>query len=63
MAHLVDHGVGPQPDDFVAAMIPTCPAPRNAGHRVDLFLEWTPNEARRRRILVINPARLYGVPD
>jgi hypothetical protein len=27
MAHPVDHSLGPQPDEFVAAMIPACPAP------------------------------------
>ena len=30
------------------------------GHLLDLFNAWTPNEALRRRILVNNPARLYG---
>jgi predicted TIM-barrel fold metal-dependent hydrolase len=35
----------------------------DAGHLLDLFVEWTPNEATRRRILVTNPARLYGFPD
>jgi predicted TIM-barrel fold metal-dependent hydrolase len=32
----------------------------NAGHLLDLFNEWTPDEAIRRRILADNPARLYG---
>jgi predicted TIM-barrel fold metal-dependent hydrolase len=32
----------------------------NAGHLLDLFNEWTPDDAIRRRILVDNPARLYG---
>lgn len=32
----------------------------NAGHLVDLFNEWTPDEAIRQRILADNPARLYG---
>ncbi|MBN8939857.1 MAG: amidohydrolase family protein [Rhizobiales bacterium] len=35
------------------------PAP-DAGRMLDLFFEWTPDEAARRRILVDNPARLYG---
>ena len=30
------------------------------GHLLDLFQEWTPDAAIRRRILVANPARLYG---
>ena len=34
----------------------------NAGHLLDLFNEWTPDEAIRRRILVDNPARLYDFP-
>jgi 2-pyrone-4,6-dicarboxylate lactonase len=33
----------------------------NAGHLLDLFNEWTPNAAVRQRILVDNPARLYGL--
>jgi predicted TIM-barrel fold metal-dependent hydrolase len=35
----------------------------DAGHLLDLFTEWTPDAATRRRILVTNPARLYGFPD
>ena len=34
----------------------------NAGHLLDLFNEWTEDDAIRRRILVDNPARLYGFP-
>ena len=34
----------------------------NAGHLLDLFNEWTPDDAIRRRILVDNPARLYDFP-
>jgi predicted TIM-barrel fold metal-dependent hydrolase len=52
-------------------MIPACPAPREPGRpRIplppgscdthDLFQQWTPDDASRRRILVANPARLYG---
>jgi D-galactarolactone isomerase len=33
--------------------------PNDAG-LFDLFLEWAPDEATRRKILVDNPARLYG---
>jgi predicted TIM-barrel fold metal-dependent hydrolase len=33
---------------------------RNAGHLLDLFNEWTQDADVRRRILVDNPARLYG---
>ncbi|HWL31078.1 MAG TPA: amidohydrolase family protein [Xanthobacteraceae bacterium] len=32
----------------------------NAGHLLDLFNEWTPDAAVRRKILCDNPARLYG---
>lgn len=32
----------------------------NDGSLLDLFCEWVPNEALRRRILVTNPAELYG---
>ena len=35
----------------------------NAGHLLDLFNEWTPDDAIRRRILVDNPARLYDFPE
>ena len=35
------------------------PAP-DAGRLLDFFAAWTPDEALRRRILVDNPARLYG---
>jgi predicted TIM-barrel fold metal-dependent hydrolase len=34
----------------------------NAGHLLDLFNEWTPDDAIRRRILVDNPAKLYSFP-
>ena len=30
------------------------------GHLLDLFTEWTPDEAERRKILVETPARLFG---
>jgi predicted TIM-barrel fold metal-dependent hydrolase len=32
----------------------------NAGHLLDLFNDWTPDMAVRRKILVDNPATLYG---
>ncbi len=32
----------------------------DVGHLLDLFQQWTPDDATRRRILVANPARLYG---
>jgi predicted TIM-barrel fold metal-dependent hydrolase len=32
----------------------------DAGHLFELFHAWTPDEATRRRILVANPAKLYG---
>jgi predicted TIM-barrel fold metal-dependent hydrolase len=35
----------------------------NAGHLLDLFNAWTPDAAVRRKILVDNPARLYGFRD
>ena len=34
----------------------------DAGHLLDLFNAWTPDDAIRRRILVDNPARLYDFP-
>ena len=34
-----------------------------AGHLFDLFQAWTPDAATRARILVANPAALYGFPD
>jgi predicted TIM-barrel fold metal-dependent hydrolase len=34
----------------------------DVGHLLDLFQAWTPDEATRTRILVSNPARLYGFP-
>jgi len=34
----------------------------DVGHLLDLFQEWTPDEAACRRILVDNPTRLYGFP-
>jgi predicted TIM-barrel fold metal-dependent hydrolase len=33
----------------------------NAGHLLDLFNAWTPDAAVRKKILVDNPARLYGL--
>ena len=35
----------------------------NAGHLLDLFNEWTPDAIVRRKILVDNPARLYGFTE
>jgi len=35
------------------------PTPSNA-LMLDLLLDWAPDDATRRRILVDNPARLYG---
>ncbi len=35
----------------------------DAGHLLDLFQAWTPDAETRRRILAVNPARLYGFPD
>jgi predicted TIM-barrel fold metal-dependent hydrolase len=32
----------------------------DTGHLLDLFNAWTPDAALRRKILVDNPARLYG---
>jgi 2-pyrone-4,6-dicarboxylate lactonase len=34
----------------------------DAGHLFDLFQQWTPDAETRHRILVTNPARLYGFP-
>ncbi|MCP1834366.1 putative TIM-barrel fold metal-dependent hydrolase [Bradyrhizobium sp. USDA 4532] len=35
----------------------------DAGHLLTLFQDWTPDAATRHRILVDNPARLYGFPN
>jgi len=32
----------------------------DAGHLFELFHAWTPDEVTRQRILVTNPAKLYG---
>jgi predicted TIM-barrel fold metal-dependent hydrolase len=32
------------------------------GDLADMLLEWIPDEAQRRKVLVENPARLYGFP-
>jgi predicted TIM-barrel fold metal-dependent hydrolase len=34
----------------------------DAGHLFELFQQWTPDPATRQRILVTNPATLYGFP-
>ena len=34
----------------------------DAGKLLDLFNDWTPDAATRKRILVDNPARLYDFP-
>jgi predicted TIM-barrel fold metal-dependent hydrolase len=35
----------------------------DAGHLFELFQMWTPDPATQHRILVTNPARLYGFPN
>ena len=35
----------------------------DAGHLLELFQAWTPNQAAQQRILVTNPAKLYGFPN
>jgi predicted TIM-barrel fold metal-dependent hydrolase len=30
------------------------------GHLLDLFMDWTPDKAMRRKILVETPKRLFG---
>jgi predicted TIM-barrel fold metal-dependent hydrolase len=35
----------------------------DAGHLFELFQMWTPDLATRHRILVTNPANLYGFPE
>jgi predicted TIM-barrel fold metal-dependent hydrolase len=35
----------------------------DAGHLLSLFQMWTPDQAVRHKILVSNPARLYGFPN
>ena len=34
----------------------------DAGHLFELFQQWTPDKATQQRILVTNPAKLYGFP-
>jgi predicted TIM-barrel fold metal-dependent hydrolase len=34
----------------------------DAGHLLELFQAWTPDQAAQQRILVTNPAKLYGFP-
>jgi D-galactarolactone isomerase len=36
------------------------PQVRDDAHLLDLLIEWAPEESTRRRILVDNPAALYG---
>jgi predicted TIM-barrel fold metal-dependent hydrolase len=36
--------------------------PPNDGDLLDLMLEWVPDAATRKRILVDNPCTLYGFP-
>jgi 2-pyrone-4,6-dicarboxylate lactonase len=35
----------------------------DAGHLLELFQAWTPDRATQQRILVANPAKLYGFPN
>jgi 2-pyrone-4,6-dicarboxylate lactonase len=35
----------------------------DAGHLLELFQTWTPDQATQHRILVTNPATLYGFPN
>ena len=35
----------------------------DAGHLLELFQTWTPDRATQQRILVDNPAKLYGFPN
>jgi predicted TIM-barrel fold metal-dependent hydrolase len=35
----------------------------DAGHLPELFRRWSPVKATQQRILVDNPARLYGFPN
>ena len=35
----------------------------DAGHLLELFQTWTPDKATQHRILVSNPAKLYGFPN
>jgi predicted TIM-barrel fold metal-dependent hydrolase len=47
-------GAGPKPTDI------TPPIPVDDGRLMNLLAEWAPDPALRRKILVGNPARLYG---
>jgi 2-pyrone-4,6-dicarboxylate lactonase len=35
----------------------------DAGHLFELFQTWTPDQSAQHRILVSNPAKLYGFPN
>jgi predicted TIM-barrel fold metal-dependent hydrolase len=34
----------------------------NDGDLADMLADWVPDEAQRKRVLVDNPAKLYGFP-
>jgi 2-pyrone-4,6-dicarboxylate lactonase len=35
----------------------------DAGHLFELFQRWTPDQSTQQRVLVTNPAKLYGFPN
>ena len=35
----------------------------DAGHLFELFQQWTPDPSTQQRILVTNPAKLYGISN
>ena len=55
------HVSGPVPGRMVAEITPNLPI--DTGSLLRLFAEWVPDEGMRRKILVENPAQLYGFGD
>jgi predicted TIM-barrel fold metal-dependent hydrolase len=55
------HLSGPVPGRPVAEITPNLPV--DTGDLLNLFAAWVPDDGMRRKILVENPARLYGFGD
>jgi predicted TIM-barrel fold metal-dependent hydrolase len=55
------HVSGPVPGRPVAEITPNLPI--DTGNLLSLFAAWVPDDGMRRKILVENPARLYGFGD
>jgi predicted TIM-barrel fold metal-dependent hydrolase len=48
---------------MIPACLPAAALMPDAGHLFELFQMWTPDTATQQRILVSNPAKLYGFPN